>query len=143
MALGNLTQLTSLYLFKNKLTGSIFVTFTSLQHFQKLLFSKNMERLVPDDIDNCIPMMVSFSYSNNFSGELPPSLANWTQLQRQDLRKNGLTEKLLQYVTSFHKLRPLHIIICVVVFLNRSQISTNCKCWIYPTIIQQKNTSTS
>lgn len=136
MALRNLTQLTSLYLFKNKLTRNISVTFTSLQHFQKLLFSKNMEGLVPNDIDSCILVMVSFSYSNNFSGELPPSLTNWTQRQLQDLRKNGLTKKLLQYLTSFHKLRPLHIIICVVVFLNRSQISTNCKCWIYPTIIQ-------
>lgn len=134
MALGNLTQLTSLYLLKNKLTRSIHVTFTSLQHFQKLLFSKNMEGLVLDDIGNCILMMVFFSYSNNSLRELPPSLANWTQLQLQDLRKNGLTEKLLQYLTSFHKLRPLHIIICVVVFLNRSQISTNCRCWIYPTI---------
>lgn len=78
MALGNLTQLTSLYLFKNKLAGSIPVIFTSLQHLQKLLSSKNMEGLVPDDIGNCIPMIVFSSYFNSFSEELPPSLANWT-----------------------------------------------------------------
>jgi len=54
-------------------------------------------------------MKVLSAYDNNFSGTLPASLAQCTQLQLLDLSRNKLTGQLPRYLVTFHELRVLSV----------------------------------
>jgi hypothetical protein len=54
-------------------------------------------------------MQIFSAHPTNFSGDLPASLFNCTQLQLLDLRKNGLTGTLPEDLGVFPNLQVLSI----------------------------------
>ncbi|KAG8365552.1 hypothetical protein BUALT_Bualt18G0116900 [Buddleja alternifolia] len=93
--IGNLSNLTSLYLVNNELTGKIPFTIKHLEKLQGLSVGNNkMEGSIPDGLCN-LHRLDSLSLSRNrFSGSIPECLGNVTSLRHLILRSNMLSSSI-------------------------------------------------
>ncbi|KAK1439318.1 hypothetical protein QVD17_05134 [Tagetes erecta] len=90
--LGNLTQLTTLSLRYNALSGQLPTDIFTLVNLRNLYLQNNLfSGQIPDKFSSLVNLVrVSFA-SNNFSGNIPTSVTNLTRLATLYLENNGLT----------------------------------------------------
>ncbi|KAJ7978361.1 putative Lrr receptor protein kinase [Quillaja saponaria] len=94
-SLGNLTNLTSLYLSRNNLTGMIP---TSLSQLSGLLVLDLSQNSITGSIPSSFASLGNLSFldiSNNYlSGSIPPVIGTLSKLQYLNLSSNGLTSSI-------------------------------------------------
>ncbi|KAI3824329.1 hypothetical protein L1987_05787 [Smallanthus sonchifolius] len=93
--LGNLTQLTTLSLRYNALSGPLPADIFTLVNLRNLFLQNNLfSGEIPDSFSGMVNLVrVSFA-SNNFSGNIPNSVNNLTRLATLYLENNGLTGRI-------------------------------------------------
>ena len=90
--LGNLDNLTELYLTSNQLSGAIPPELGSLTNLETLSLSSNqLSGAIPPELGSLTNLEVLNLDSNQLSGAIPPALGKLTNLRRLDLRDNALT----------------------------------------------------
>ncbi|GJN19322.1 hypothetical protein PR202_gb06588 [Eleusine coracana subsp. coracana] len=88
--IGNLRNLTQLHMDMNQSTGRIPQTIGNLSKLLALSFAQNnLSGRVPDSIDNLIQLTEFHLDGNNFSGGIPAGLGRWRQLQKLNLSHNS------------------------------------------------------
>jgi Leucine-rich repeat (LRR) protein len=89
--IGNLTNLTELYLYSNKLLGELPSEIGNLANLTILsLYSNNLSGQIPTEISDLTNLTTLYLDSNNFSGDLP-DLSKLTKLSKLGLYNNNLT----------------------------------------------------
>ncbi|XP_022760169.1 probable leucine-rich repeat receptor-like protein kinase At1g35710 [Durio zibethinus] len=80
-SIGNLTKLSTLYLFENKLSGSIPQEIGMLVSLTELIFfDNNFSGSIPASIGNLTSLSTLYLDQNMFSGSIPASIGNMTKL---------------------------------------------------------------
>ncbi|KAG1331186.1 receptor protein-tyrosine kinase CEPR2 [Cocos nucifera] len=93
--IGNLKNLTLLYLAKCNLIGQIPVSVFELTSLETLDFSQNqISGKFPKEISKLQNLYKIELYQNNLTGEIPPELANLTHLRELDISQNQMTGKI-------------------------------------------------
>ncbi|CAO2837957.1 unnamed protein product [Amaranthus hypochondriacus] len=92
-SLGNLNKLTKLLLGGNHLSGNIPLSYYNLSLLTDLDFGVNhFKGTLPSNLGNSLPYLKFFSiYNNFFTGYIPPSISNASNLERLQLNLNDLT----------------------------------------------------
>ncbi|GLT79557.1 hypothetical protein SLA2020_510400 [Shorea laevis] len=109
-SIGNLSQLTYLFLFRNNLSGQIPTSLANLTQLCSLDLSKNhFSGPIPASIGNLSQLIYLSLYYNNFSGQIPSSLANLTQLRSLDLSNNNFSGSIPFLASRFSKLSFLDL----------------------------------
>ncbi|KAE8719386.1 putative LRR receptor-like serine/threonine-protein kinase [Hibiscus syriacus] len=95
LSIGNLTNLTSLYLSDNRLTGRIPSTLGGLLSLLILDLSKNsLTGSIPSSLFSLRNVTVIDISSNNLAGSIPPGLGSLSMLQSLNLSSNRLTSSI-------------------------------------------------
>ncbi len=77
-SIGNLSNLSYLYLYSNSLTGSIPESIGNLSNLSYLSLSSNsLTGSIPESIGNLENIRTCYLYYNNLSGVIPESLSSW------------------------------------------------------------------
>ncbi|XP_007042189.2 PREDICTED: probable LRR receptor-like serine/threonine-protein kinase At2g16250 [Theobroma cacao] len=94
-SLGNLTNLTSLYLSDNRLTGQIPSTLGQLLSLSVLHLSKNLlTGSIPSSFGSLMNLTSLDISSNNLTGLIPPAIGALSKLQSLNLSNNSLTSAI-------------------------------------------------
>ncbi|XP_059458491.1 probable LRR receptor-like serine/threonine-protein kinase At2g16250 [Corylus avellana] len=94
-SLGNLTNLTSLYLSHNNLTGQIPFSLGQLLSLSVLDLSTNsLEGLIPLPSMSLRNLSILDMSSNNLSGSIPPGIGTLVKLQYLNLSSNSLSSRI-------------------------------------------------
>ncbi|KAF8404325.1 hypothetical protein HHK36_009208 [Tetracentron sinense] len=94
-SLGNLKNLTWIFLAGSNLRGEVPESIFELKALETLdLSSNNLSGNFPKGITNLRNLNKIELFSNNFTGEIPPELANLTLLREIDISKNQMSGKL-------------------------------------------------
>ena len=89
--LGNLSNLQNLYLYQNELTGAIPSELGDLANLQNLyLYENELTGAIPSELGNLGNLQHLELFSNELSGAIPPELEKLTQLDVFDIRNTGL-----------------------------------------------------
>ncbi|XP_072999307.1 uncharacterized protein [Typha latifolia] len=108
--IGNLKNLTWLFLGQCNLKGEIPASIFKLTSLGTLDFSRNqISGEFPKAISNLRNLFKIELYQNNLTGEIPPELANLTLLSEFDISRNQLTGKLPPEVGNLKKLEVFHV----------------------------------
>ena len=90
--IGNLTNLTELYLFNNQLTGSIPPEIGNLTNLTSLWSESNqLTGSIPPEIGNVTNLEVLYLHQNQLTGFIPQEIGDLTNLTELDLSNNQLT----------------------------------------------------
>ncbi|KAK1290685.1 putative leucine-rich repeat receptor-like protein kinase [Acorus calamus] len=90
-----MSQLTSLFLFENKISGSIPQEIGTLQYLTSIeLYSNNLTGLIPSSFGNLTSLMELRLFRNQMSGPLPQEMANITHMSIFDLHDNDFSGQL-------------------------------------------------
>jgi Leucine-rich repeat (LRR) protein len=90
--IGNLINLSYLYLRYNQLTGSIPPEIGNLTNLSELrLYFNNLTGLIPPEIGNLTNLTELSLSSNEFTGSIPSEIGNLTNLTHLNLDRNQLT----------------------------------------------------
>ena len=110
MWVGNLTNLTRLYLSGNNLTGAIPAELGNLTNLRELyLIGSDLSGPIPPELGNLTNLRRLYLRGNDLSGPIPPELGSLTNLSHLELTSNwGLTGPLPQGLRS-SPLERLHI----------------------------------
>ncbi|XP_023773281.1 probable inactive receptor kinase At1g48480 [Lactuca sativa] len=93
--LGNMTQLTTLSLRYNALSGQLPVDIFSLTNLRNLYLQDNLFSGPIPDLFSSLGNLVRVSFAgNNFSGPIPSSVNNLTRLAKFDVSNNQLTGEI-------------------------------------------------
>lgn len=104
-SIGNLKNLTWLFLANSHLTGEIPESIFELENLQTLDISRNkISGQFPKSISKLRKLTKIELFSNNLTGEIPPELANLTLLQEFDVSSNQLYGKLPEGIGSLKSL---------------------------------------
>ncbi|XP_077252017.1 uncharacterized protein LOC143891291 [Tasmannia lanceolata] len=91
-AIGNLTNLVTLYLYNNNLSGSIPKEIGYLKHIVELDMSDNiLTGSIPSTIGNLTNLVTLYLHINNLSGSIPSTIRNLTNLVTLNLYNNKLS----------------------------------------------------
>jgi hypothetical protein len=94
-SLGNLTNLTSMYLSHNNLTGQIPVSLGQLLSLSVLDLSRNsLNGLIPLSFMSLGNLSILDMSSNNLSGSIPPGIGTLVKLQYLNLSSNNLSSPI-------------------------------------------------
>eukprot|EP00268_Persea_americana_P056494 TRINITY_DN6671_c0_g1_i3.p1 TRINITY_DN6671_c0_g1~~TRINITY_DN6671_c0_g1_i3.p1 ORF type:complete len:966 (-),score=205.83 TRINITY_DN6671_c0_g1_i3:284-3181(-) len=94
-SLGNLKNLTLIYMANCNFSGEIPSSIFELSLLETLDFSKNkLSGMFPKAITNLRYLKKIELYSNNLTGKIPPELANLTRLREFDISHNQMTGDL-------------------------------------------------
>lgn len=108
--IGNLKNLTWLFLAKCNLRGEMPASIFQLTSLGTLDFSRNqISGKFPKAISNLLNLYKIELYQNNLTGELPPELANLIQLREFDISRNQLTGKLPAEIGTLKNFTIFHI----------------------------------
>lgn len=104
-SLGNLKNLTWIYLYDSNLTGEIPESIFELKALETLDLSKNkIYGKFPKSISQLKNLTKIELFDNNLTGEIPPELAELTLLQEIDISANQLYGKLPEEIGNLKKL---------------------------------------
>ncbi|XP_073011429.1 uncharacterized protein [Typha latifolia] len=108
--IGWLTQLESLFLFKNRFTGSIPVRFSGLKALSVLDLSDNqLTGLIPAGFAELANLTLLSLMSNSLSGQIPEGIGTLPNLEVLNLWNNSLTGRLPQKLGSNRRLVRLDV----------------------------------
>ncbi|XP_010911833.1 uncharacterized protein [Elaeis guineensis] len=108
--IGNLKNLTWLFLAQCNLRGEIPASIFQLTSLGTLDFSRNqISGKFPKAISNLGNLYKIELYQNNLTGEIPPDLAKLSQLREFDISRNHLTGKLPAEIGTLKNLTIFHI----------------------------------
>ncbi|XVF45282.1 hypothetical protein PTKIN_Ptkin02bG0193200 [Pterospermum kingtungense] len=94
-SIGNMTNLTSLYLSDNRLTGQIPSTLGQLLNLSVLNLSKNfLNGSIPSSFVSLTDLTSLDISSNSLTGSIPPGIGSLLQLQSLNLSNNRLTSSI-------------------------------------------------
>ena len=92
---GNLTELTSLVLWGNDLSGPTPNSLSQLAHLQWLdVGGNNLTGTLPSWLGDLTGLTYLSLWGNEFEGSIPSNLVNLTNLRTLDIRENQLTERI-------------------------------------------------
>ena len=107
-SIGNLTNLTDLYLNVNQLTGQIPSSIGNLINLERLWLNGNeFTGEIPSSIGNLTNLEYLYLQDNQFTGEIPPEIGNLTNLNSLSLYDNQLTGEIpveIGYLTNLGSL---------------------------------------
>ena len=90
--LGDLTSLGRLYLAQNKLTGEIPAELGGLTSLQRLyLYGNALDGEIPEELGSLTSLQYLYLHNNQLDGSIPTQLGSLTSLQRLQLQGNELT----------------------------------------------------
>ena len=90
--LGNLDELTGLYLYQNQLTGAIPSELGDLSNLQELyLYQNQLTGAIPSELGDLSNLQELYLYQNQLTGAIPSELGDLSNLQRLYLYRNQLT----------------------------------------------------
>ncbi|KAK4730283.1 hypothetical protein R3W88_023271 [Solanum pinnatisectum] len=94
---GNLTNLSTLYLYENQLSSSIPEEIGFLRSLTKLVLSTNfLNGSIPASLGNLNNLSLLYLYGNHLSGSIPLSICNLTSLRNLNLGRNNLKGEIAQ-----------------------------------------------
>ena len=94
-ALGNLANVSFLYLWSNKLTGKIPAELGNMTSLEWLYLNNNqLSGKIPAELGNLPALKLLSLSSNKLTGKIPAALGNLTNLQELYLSRNQLTGKI-------------------------------------------------
>ncbi len=108
--IGNLTELKKLYLQENKLSGSIpkeIGNLTKLQHLY--LYKNNLSGSMPKKIGDLSELKILNLRENQLSGSIPPEIGDLTKLEKLYLYKNNLSGSIPAAIGNLTKLEKLYL----------------------------------
>ncbi|GKV49158.1 hypothetical protein SLEP1_g55924 [Rubroshorea leprosula] len=109
-SIGNLTQLTFLYLSNNQFSSPIPSSLANLTQLTSLDLSNNQfSSPIPASIGNLRQLTRLDLSSNNLSGQIPSSLANLTQLTSLDLSNNQFSGPIPASIGNLRQLTDLSL----------------------------------
>jgi len=107
--LGNLTNLTTLALFNNNLTGSIPAELGNLTNLTTLdLYYNGLTGSIPVELGNLTNLTTLHLGFNDLTGSIPPELGNLTSLNTLALSDNDLTGPLPDSLLTLGDLQTLY-----------------------------------
>ncbi|GLT28255.1 hypothetical protein SLA2020_032010 [Shorea laevis] len=107
-SIGNLSQLTYLFLSYNNFNGQVPTSLANLTQLTYLYLSNNQfSGPILASICNLRQLTILYLDSNNFSGQIPSSLANLTQLTFLDLSKNKFSSPIPASIGNLRQLTGL------------------------------------
>ena len=110
-ALGNLTNLQKLNLYRNQLSGSIPSELGNLTNLQYLVLGPNqLSGSIPSELGNLTNLISLVLVSNQLSGSIPSELGNLTNLQYLWLGSNQLSGSLPSSLGNLTKLEYLELL---------------------------------
>ena len=108
-ALGNLDQMTWLYLWGNELRGSIPASLGSLTNLQELYLSANQLTGSIPDLSGLTNLQLLYMWGNQLSGSIPASMGSLTNLTVLSISANRLTGSIPDELGSLTNLTELYL----------------------------------
>lgn len=106
----DLPNLRKLYLYGNRITGSIPDSIGNLSRLEEpVLFEKRLSGAIPSNLRNFKNLNNLLLYSNQLSGELPDSLTNLTSLVHFDIHEIVLTGAIPESIGQLQNLKDLDL----------------------------------
>ncbi len=103
-------NVTSLFLKKNNLDGSLPASLGDLVHLETLsLYSNKISGSIPDTIGNLTKLKDLWLYDNQLSGTIPASIGNLVNLLKISLSKNQLHGSLPEGMTNWTQVEYLSV----------------------------------
>jgi Leucine-rich repeat (LRR) protein len=150
--IGNLTNLTSLFLNYNQLTGEIPLEIGNLTNLTDLDLGINqLTGEIPVELGNLTNLTYLYLGHNQFTGEIPSEIGNLTNLNRMFLNNNQLTGAIPSEIGNLTNLTYLYLghnqltgqvpeSLCDLNIVwsngNRFNITNNQLCPLYPSCIE-------
>jgi len=108
--IGNLTNLTTLWLYYNQLTGSIPPEIGNLTNLPDLrLYGNQLSGEIPPEIGNLTNLNTLWLSHNQLIGEIPPEIGNLTNLTNLYLYENQLTGEIPSTIGNLENLTYLDL----------------------------------
>nr|CAB3498348.1 unnamed protein product [Digitaria exilis] len=108
--LGDLKSLVNLDISNNKLTGQIPSTITGLSRLKQLiLFDNDLHGVIPESLEELVELEDLQIGSNNLSGVLPADLGNNSRLLYLDVSGNQLTGAIPPHLCAGRRLRTIFL----------------------------------
>lgn len=109
--IGYLTELETLWFYKNNLSGAIPDTIGNLRKLVGLYLMDNfsLSGRIPQEIGNLTNLMEIDLSENSLSGPIPREIGNLSKLTRLDLSQNKLTGTLPSHLSFLLKLQKLNL----------------------------------
>ena len=108
--IGDLTELTELYLYGNELSDSIPPEIGNLTHLTDLVLLWNdLSGSIPSEIGNLAQLEHLVLWDNHLSGSIPPEMGNLTELLWLSLYNNRLTGSIPPQLGNLTKLHGLEL----------------------------------
>ncbi|CAL5443158.1 unnamed protein product [Camellia sinensis] len=109
-SLGNLTQITHIYLRGNSFNGQIPFTLSNLNQLINFnLFGINLDGKIPNFIGKLIKLEVLALGDNNFNGPFPCGVANLTKLGILDISSSAVMGPIPSIMSGLHNLQALDL----------------------------------
>ncbi|KAF8010398.1 hypothetical protein BT93_J1120 [Corymbia citriodora subsp. variegata] len=115
-SLPNATGLEDLFLSSNSFTGNVPVNLGNLRNLKIISFAENQLQAGPDGLSfltaftNCTELKLLDFGHNKFTGEIPASIANWTNtLQTLSLGSNQITGNIPPEIEKLNGLQELEL----------------------------------
>ena len=108
--LGNLSNLQKLYLYQNELTGAIPSELGDLSNLQELyLYQNQLTGAIPSELGDLSNLQKLYLYQNQLTGAIPSELGKLSNLQRLLLYQNELTGKIPPELGNLANLQNLYL----------------------------------
>ena len=108
--LEDLIQLKNIYLYSNQLTGSIPENIGNLRALESLnLGSNQLTGSIPESLGNLTALTGLYLGNNQFTGELPESIGNLISLEGLDLSRNQLSGSIPGNIGNLTELEILYL----------------------------------
>ena len=122
-AVGDLTNLDTLYLYRNQLVGEIPNSLRNLNKLERLyLYDNQLSGEIPAWLGDLTSLLLLILHDNDFSGEIPGELGSLNNLYYLYLSGNQLSGKIPVELSSLNNLLEL--------YLHRNQLSGEIPAWL-------------